>query len=150
MENFPHGPQGLVLRGKYCYIEFHPEHSLMFSGVLRSHMTSFHTFHPNSPLQKKNINTLHSVAFPLHSHISTTFIIPITDALCPGYHGTISEPLGQSQNGIGSIMDSFMHLYHLNHASTLKDVSVLYLLFLSLLLLHTSPLSCSIKGLDIL
>ena len=40
----------------YCYIEFHPEHSPMFSGVLRSHVTSFHTFHPNSPFQ--NINTL--------------------------------------------------------------------------------------------
>ena len=81
-----------------------------------------------------------------HSHISTTLIIPITDALCPGYHRTISEPFGQSQNGIGSIMDSFRHLYHLDHVSTLKEVSVLYLLFQSLLLLHTSPLSCSIKA----
>ena len=42
----------------YCYIEFHPEHSPMFSDVLRSHVTSFHTFHPNSPLW--NINTLQS------------------------------------------------------------------------------------------
>ena len=42
-----------------CYIEFHPEHSPMFSGVLRSHMTSFHAFRPNSPFQ--NINTLQSM-----------------------------------------------------------------------------------------
>ena len=72
------------------------------------------------------------------------------DALCPGYHGTILEPFGQSQDSIGSIMDSFRHFYHLDHTLTLKEVSVLYLLFQSLLLLHTSPLSCSIKGLDIL
>ena len=58
MENFPHRPQGSVLRGKYCYIEFHPEHSLLFSDVLRSHVTSFHAFCPNLPLQ--NINTLQS------------------------------------------------------------------------------------------
>ena len=57
-ENFPHGPQGLVLRGKYCYVEFHPEHSPLFSDVLRSHVTSFHAFCPNSPL--RNINTLQS------------------------------------------------------------------------------------------
>ena len=69
------------------------------------------------------------------------------DALCLGCHGTISEPFGQSQNGIGSITDTFRHLYHLDHASTFKEVSVLYLLFQSLLLLCTSPLSCSIKGL---
>ena len=41
-----------------CYIEFHPEHSLMFSGVLCSHVTLFHTFHPSSPF--RNINTLQS------------------------------------------------------------------------------------------
>ena len=39
-----------------CYVEFLPEHSLMFSNVLNSHVTPFHRFHPNSPLQ--NINTL--------------------------------------------------------------------------------------------
>ena len=72
------------------------------------------------------------------------------DALCPGYCGTISEPFGQSWNGIGSIMDPFRHFYHLDHTSTLTEVSVLYLPFQSLLLLHISPLSCSIKGLDIL
>ena len=82
--------------------------------------------------------------------VSTTFIIPIMDALCPGYRGTISEPFRQSRNGIGSITDSFRCFYHLNHTSALKEVSVLYLLFQSLLLLRTSPLSCSIKGLDTL
>ena len=53
----------ILARGKECrtreyYIEFHPEHSPMFSSVLRSHVTSFHTFHPNSPFW--NINTLWS------------------------------------------------------------------------------------------
>ena len=148
MENFPHRPQGSVLRGKYCYVEFHPEHSPLFSDVLCSHVTSFHAFcpHPFEILTPPPV----SIALPPHSCVSTTFIIPIMDTLCPGYHGTISEPFRQSWNGIGSITDSFRHLYHLNHASTLKEVSVLYLLFQSLLLLHTSPLSCSIKGLDIL
>ena len=41
-----------------CYVEFHPEHSPLFSDILHSHVTSFHTFCPNSPLQ--NINTLQS------------------------------------------------------------------------------------------
>ena len=90
------------------------------------------------------------LAFLPHSRVSTTFIIPITGALCLGYHGTISEPFGQSRNGIESIMDSFRHLYHLDHVSTLKEVSVLCLLFQSLLLLHTSPFSSSIKALDTL
>ena len=131
-----------------CYIEFHPEHSPMFSSVLCSHMTSFHAFCPNSPFQ--NINTLWSLQPFHHIPVSTTLLISIMDALCPGYHRTITEPFGQSRNGIGSIMDTFRHLYHLDHASTLKEVSVLYLLFQSLLLLCTSPLSCSIKGLDTL
>ena len=43
----------------HCYIEFHPEHSLLFSDVLCSHMTSFHAFCPNSPL--RNSNTLWSL-----------------------------------------------------------------------------------------
>ena len=60
------------------------------------------------------------------------------DALCPGYHRTILEPFRQSWNGIGSIPDSFRHFYHLDHTSALKEVSVLYLLFQSLLLLCTS------------
>ena len=47
-----------------CYVEIHPEHSLLFSDVLRSHVTSFHAFCPNSPLQ--NINTLRSPQ-PFHS-----------------------------------------------------------------------------------
>ena len=42
-----------------CYVEFHPEHSLLFSNVLCSHVTSFHAFHPNLPL--RNINTLRSL-----------------------------------------------------------------------------------------
>ena len=45
-------PQGDIRakQQRLCYIEFHPEHSLMFSDVLRSHMTLFHAFCPNSPL----------------------------------------------------------------------------------------------------
>ena len=50
--------KALVFFCLFCYVEFHPEHSLLFSDVLHSHMTSFHTFHPNSPL--RNINTLQS------------------------------------------------------------------------------------------
>ena len=53
---------GFGSKGEYCYVEFHPEHSPMFSGVLRSHVTPFHPFRPNSPFQ--NINTL----FPHHHH----------------------------------------------------------------------------------
>ena len=126
--------------GEILLCRIHPNHSPMFSGVLHSHMTPFHPFRPNSP-QHPPV----SVAFLPHSHISSTPIISITDTLCPGYHGTILEPFRQSRNIIGSITDTFRHLYHLDHASTLKEVSVLCLLFQSLLLLHTSPFSCSIK-----
>ena len=89
---------------------------------------------------------LHSLSTTFR--VSTTLIISITDVLCLGYHRTISEPFGQSQNVIRSITETFRHFYHLDHASTLKEVSVLCLLFQSLLLLCTSPFSCSIKGLD--
>ena len=71
MENFPHGPQGSVLRGKYCYIEFLLEHSLMFSDVLHSHMTSSHPFHPTCPFKILTSSGFHSLstAFPHPHHI---------------------------------------------------------------------------------
>ena len=115
MKKFLHGPQGSVLRGKYCYIEFHPEHSPVFSDVLHSHVTSSHPFYPTLPFE-----ILASSGFHSHSCIYTTSIISIMDAICPGYHGTILEPFRQSQNVIGSITDIFRHFYHLNHASTLR------------------------------
>ena len=34
-----------------CYVEFLPEHSLMFSDVLHSHMTPFHPFCPTCPFK---------------------------------------------------------------------------------------------------
>ena len=46
-----------------CYVEFHPEHSLLFSDVLRNNMTLLHVFHPNLPLW--NINILQS-PWPFH------------------------------------------------------------------------------------
>ena len=120
MENFPHRPQGLVLRGKY-YVEFHPKHSPVFSDVLHSHMTSSHPFRPTWPFEILASSV--SIAFLPHSHICTTSIISIMDAMdaiCPGYHRTISEPFGQSWNVIRNITDIFRHFYHLNHASTLR------------------------------
>ena len=42
-----------------CYVEFHPEQSPLFSDILHSHVTLFHTFCPNSLL--RNINTLQSL-----------------------------------------------------------------------------------------
>ena len=76
---FPSFPSGLgssLMLGSNgshcCYVEFHPEHSPMFSGVLCSHVTSFHAFHPNLPLW--NINTLwsSSATFPRQHHIHHT------------------------------------------------------------------------------
>ena len=69
-ENFLHRPQGSVLRGKYCYIEFLPKHSPMFSDVLRSHMTLFHPFRPTCPfiiLTPSGFRSL-SAAFPCQHH----------------------------------------------------------------------------------
>ena len=115
MENFLHGPQDSVLRGRYCYVEFHPEHSLLFSDVLRSHVTSFHAFRPNSPLQ--NINTLRSpqpfcripTSAPHSSYQSWTHYaraIAQPSQNLSGSHGTASEV---SQIHLGAFTISIIH-----------------------------------------
>ena len=87
-----------------------------------------------------------STTFPRQHHIHHTNHGRIMPGLSQNHLGTFWAVMEQ----IRSITDSFRHFYYLDHTSTLTEVSVLYLLFQSLLLLHTSPLSCSIKGLDIL
>ena len=98
MENFPHGPQGSVLRGKYCYVEFLHEHSPVFSDVLRSHMTSSHPFRPTRPIEILTSSGFHN--------LSSTF---------PHLHH-----IGQSWNVIRNITDIFRYFYHLNHALILR------------------------------
>ena len=87
-----------------------------------------------------------SIAFLPHSCICTTSIISIMDAICPGYHRTLSESLRQSQNIIRNITDIFMHFYHLNHASTLRRFQ--YCTFYSRLYYYSivALFSCNIKG----
>ena len=77
---FLHGPQGSVLRGKYCYIEFLPEHSLIFSDVLCSHVTPFHPFHPTHPFKilmpsgfRSLVRTLHSPIDSCYFHLESTW-----------------------------------------------------------------------------
>ena len=68
------------------------------------------------------------------------------------HHRAITEPSWNLSGSHGTALEvSRIHLGTftiLIMCQTLKEVSVLYLLFQSLLLLRTSPLSCSIKGLD--
>ena len=85
---------------QFCYIEFLPEHSPMFSSVLCSHMTPFHPFRPNLLFQ--NINTLWSLlpfcripasAPHLSYQLWTNYAQAITEPFwnLSGGHGTPSE-----------------------------------------------------------
>ena len=142
MENFPHGPQDSVLRGKYCYIEFHPKHSLVFFNVLRSHVTLSHPFHPTFPFKILASSCFHnfSTAFlHLHHihHINHRYNMPVLSQNPLGIFWAVTECHWKHYGH--NILPSQSYI-------NIKEISVLYFLFQTLLLLHSCPFSCSIKG----
>ena len=143
MENFLHGPQGSVLWGKYCYVEFIPiilRCSPVFSTATWPHSTHSTLTRPFKILTPSSLCSL-SATLPhqLHTyHINHRHIMPRLSQNHLGTFRAVTERHRKYHRYIRC-------LYHLDHASTLKEVSVLCLLFQSLSLLHTSPFSCSIK-----
>ena len=108
----------VVLKDECYKKNFFP--SILWCSLMFSTATWPRSTHSAQLAPSKYLCPLVSVAFPPHSCVSTTFIISIMDALCLGYHGTISESFGQSWNIIRSIVDTLRHFYHLNHVSTLR------------------------------
>ena len=125
------------MKGRECYIEIHSEHSLVLSDVLCSHMTLSHPFCPTHPFEILASSSFHSLSATfLHLH----HIHHIN-------HGRNMPRLSQNPLGIFKAVTEHhqkhhRHIYALLSSQScinIKEVSVLYFLFQTLLLLHSCP-----------